>query len=633
VLKLHQSSRLISRALLLATLLGWTITPRAAAAPTGVTPAQVAAPAAMVIPAPVAISIPMRDGVRLGADLYLPAGKKPFPVLLSITPYAKAAMRRSIRGTWMAGGYAVVIVDSRGLGSSGGKWQPYINEGRDGYDVQQWIGRQSWCNGKIGMFGVSYPAYTQVAPAPYRSKYVEAIVPVSAQSDNYGSVWLTDGILHLAFGPRWAESEQAVADKREMPPIDWVKVAWTLPLGAIPSMLPIKSPFIVDVIQNEAYDAFWRAMSVRQKYSQMDVPALHVTGWYDDLSNETQLNFIGMSHSSRSQRSRRLQHLLIGPWGHGVPKFPQGDWVYGDIDFGTAPKIDFDAMEQRWFDFFLKGIKNGVDQEAPVRVFAMGANVWRNYQQWPPARAVSTSYYFHSEGFANTRFGNGTLNTTAPGTEPPDHYRYDPRNPVPTHGGHGCCDYQFSSIGPFDQSVIEQRPDTLVYTTAPLEKDVEIAGFPQVHLAFSTDVRDTDFFVTVSDVFPDGRSILITDGEARTRFRHSMERPQLLTPNKLVSITVRLWGTSNVFKEGHRIRVRITSSNFPRFARNLNSGKRAAEETAADIRVATQTIFHAAGRASSIVLPIIQAANTGRQRPSKGLTAISAARSRRLERQ
>ena len=448
MLKLHQSSRLISRALLIATLLSRTIMPYAAAATavtlaTDVTAAQVAGPIAMVIPAPVAISIPMRDGVRLGADLYLAAGKGPFPVLLSITPYAKGAMRRFIRGTWIAGGYAVVIVDSRGLGSSGGQWQPYINEGRDGFDVQQWIGRQSWCNGRIGMFGVSYPAYSQVAPAPYRSRYVRAIVPISAQSDNYGSVWLTDGILHLAFGPRGAESEQAVADKRKMPSIDWVKVVWTLPLDAIPRMLPIKSPFMVDVIQNEAYDGFWRAMSVRQKYSQMDVPALHVTGWYDDLSNETQLNFIGMSHSSRSRRSRGLQHLLIGPWGHGVPNFPQGDWVYGDVDFGTAPKIDFDAMEQRWFDFFLKGIKNGVNQEAPVRVFAMGANVWRNYQQWPPARAVPTSYYFHSDGFANTRFGNGTLNTTAPGTEPPDHYRYDPRNPVPTHGGHGCCDYQF----------------------------------------------------------------------------------------------------------------------------------------------------------------------------------------------
>jgi putative CocE/NonD family hydrolase len=268
-------------------------------------------------------------------------------------------------------------------------------------------------------------------------------------------------------------------------------------------------------------------------------------------------------------------------------------------------KIDFPSIQSRWFDYLLKGTQNGVDKEAPVKIFVMGANKWRDEQEWPLARAKPTRYYFHSTGFANSRFGDGTLSTAAPASEPADTFRYDPRNPVPTVGGHGCCDYTFQSIGPLDQRVTEQRPDVLVYSTDVLTDDTEVTGVVEAQLVFSTDVTDTDFFITLSDVYPDGRSIVVTDGEAKTRFRESTEHPTLLTPNKETPITIKLWGTSNLFKKGHRIRVRVTSSNFPRFARNLNSGKAPGDETEQDIRVATQKIFHANGHASSVVLPII----------------------------
>jgi uncharacterized protein len=566
--------------------------------------AQISTAAPSPAPTQHDVFIRMRDGVRLGADIYLPPGKGPFPVLLSITPYGKEVPGQ-FSVDWIANGYAIVMVDSRGKHSSGGELEFYTNEGHDGFDIQQWIGHQRWCNGRIGMFGTSYPAYVQLAPAIYRSKFVKAIIPVAAQQDNFSDVWSSDGILHPAFGPEvsaWLEAEH---EKKPLPPVDWAEIVWTLPLKAIPDKLPIRPSFWEKVLQHESYDDFWRAMSFRGHYSQMDVPALHVSGWYDDLSNDTQLNFIEMSRSSRSQYSRHWQHLLIGPWAHGVPHFPDGDWIYDDVNFGTAAKVNFDDVQRRWFDFHLKGIHNGVDQDAPVRIFVMGTNVWRNEQEWPLSRAVPTQYYLHSKGFANTRFGNGTLNQAAPVAEKPDSFRYDPRNPVPTHGGHGCCDFDFASVGPFDQSVTEQRPDVLVYTTPPLQDDVEVTGFPEAHLEFSTDVVDTDFFVTLTDVFPDGRSILITEGSLRARFRSSLERPQLLAPNQPDSVVVHLWGTSNVFKKGHRIRVRITSSNFPRFSRNLNSGKPAAEEAEDDIRVATTTIFHASGRVSALVLPII----------------------------
>ena len=553
------------------------------------------------------VPVPMRDAVALGADVYLPPGAGPFPVLLTITPYGKTGAGR-VAAAQLERGYAVVAVDSRGLRASKGKWEPYIHEAQDGFDVQQWVAKQAWCNGRIGMFGTSYPAYTQVAPAQYRQPNVKALVPISAQSDNYGSVWSSDGILHLAFSPVWAMQQEAIATNQRASAVDWTKVIWSLPLKNIPSMTGgVFSPFLADVIAHESHDDFWRRMSLRDKYGEMDVPAFHVTGWYDDLSMETQINFIGMSAKSKSEHARRWQKLLIGPWGHGVPRLTDPSFVFGDVDFGPNVKIDFQAMQAKWLDYHVKGVQNGLEQEAPVSIFVMGANVWRDEHEWPLARARATPYYLHSKGMANTRFGDGALSTEAPGDEPADRYRYDPRNPVPTYGGHGCCDYSFAAMGPLDQRVNQQRSDVLVYSTAPLTEDTEVTGIVEAKLVFSTDVPDTDFFVTLSDVYPDGRAIDITEGQARARFRAGNEKPTLVTPNREETISIKLWGTSNVFKQGHRIRVHITSSNFPRFNRNLNSGKPMAEETEADIRVANTSILHSATKASAIILPIVPA--------------------------
>jgi putative CocE/NonD family hydrolase len=555
------------------------------------------------------VLIPMRDGVGLAADLYIPPGAGPFPTLLTITPYGKNATARTA-ASYVSLGYVVVAVDSRGLRSSRGKWEPYVHEAKDGFDVQTWVAKQPWCNGKIGMFGTSYPAYTQVAPAQYRNPNVLALVPVSAQSDNFGSVWSSDGMLHLAFSPVWAMQQEAIATKQPAATVDWTKVVWTTPLKKIPEMTGVRSQFLADVIAHETHDAFWQAMSIRDKYGEMDVPALHVTGWYDDLSSETQTNFIGMSAKSKTEHARQWQHLIIGPWGHGVPRIADSGFVFGDVDFGKDVKIDFQNIQTRWFDYLLKGERNGVDKEAPVKIFVMGANKWRDEKEWPLARAKATPYYLHSNGFANTRFGDGTLSTTPPTNEPADHYRYDPRNPVPTYGGHGCCDYSFAAMGPLDQRVNQSRSDVLVYSTPVLTEDVEVSGIPELKIDFSTDVTDTDFFVTLSDVYPDGKAINVAEGQLRTRFRESLENPTLLTPNKEYTATVKLWGTSNVFKKGHRIRLHITSSNFPRYSRNLNSGKSLAEETDADMRVATQTINHSAAHASAIILPIVPSSIT-----------------------
>jgi len=552
------------------------------------------------------VLVPMRDGVRLAADVYRPDRDGAFPVLLSRTPYNKNGQRAT--ATFFAqNGYVAVVMDSRGLYASDGDWHPYVDEARDGYDTQQWIGRQPWSDGKIGMFGTSYPGFTQLLPAPYRSQYVKAIMPVAAQSDNYGAIWSTDGIYHLALALSWGPRQEALATEKATPAPSWVRVMNHLPLKSVMDVIGIHSQFVDDTIKHQSYDDFWRQMSIRDKYSEMDVAAFHITGWYDDLTRETIHNFVNMRRQSRSEHARRWQKLLIGPWGHGIRTDPR----YGEMDFGPQMATDSRALHLRWYDYHLKGVQNGLDKEAPIRIYVMGENVWRDEQEWPLSRAQATDFYLHSAGAANTRMGDGKLSDKAPADEPPDKYSYGPRFPTPTYGGHGSGgggitqDSAFSIHGPMDQRAIQQRNDVLVYSTEALGSDIEVTGPIRLRLFFSTDVSDTDFFATLSDVHPDGRAILITEGAMRTRFRESLEHQKLLTPHEVYEVTIPIWETSNVFKKGHRIRLHITSSNFPRFNRNLNSGKAMAEETEQDIRVANQVVLHDAKRPSSLVLPVI----------------------------
>lgn len=552
------------------------------------------------------VKVPMRDGVRLATDIYYPDGPGPFPVLLSRTPYNKDGAARNAE-FFAKNGYVAAVQDSRGLYASEGEWRPYIDEGQDGYDTQQWIGQQKWCNGKIGMFGRSYPAYTQVVTAPYRSPFVKAIMPEAAQSSNFEAVWSWNGIYHLALGLSWGPGQEAIHEKKPRPSPSWVEVMNHVPLKSSMDLIGIHSQFVADTLTHATYDDFWQRMSIREKYTQMDVPAFHLTGWYDDLVHETIANFVNMRKVSRSEYARRWQKLLIGPWGHGVRSDPK----YGDTDFGPEMLTDLLRLHLHWYDYQLKGVQNGVETEAPIRFFVMGENKWRDEQEWPLSRARTMRMYLNSRGHANTRMGDGMLSDKEPGSEPVDKYAYDPRYPVPTYGGHGSGgggitrDGAFSVQGPMDQRSIQQRNDVLVYTSDELSSDMEVTGTVELNLFFSTDVTDTDFFATLSDVNPDGRTILITEGAMRTRYRDSIQKTTLLTPDQLYEIKIPLWETSNLFKAGHRIRLHLTSSNFPRFNRNLNSGKAMADETEADVRVANQTIYHDQTHLSSLVLPVI----------------------------
>ena len=546
------------------------------------------------------LSVPMRDGVQLAADLYLPPGDGPFPVLLQLTPYDRSRVQRQAL-PYAEHGYAIVAVNSRGIYGSGGVWSPYVNEADDGYDTQKWIAEQAWCNGNIGMFGTSYPGFTQLLPAPMRHPAVKALVPVAAQSDNYGSIWSTQGLYHLALGLTWGTNQEAIANGRVRPAVNWMEVFTHVPLKTALSSYGLISPFVEDTLAHGAYDDFWKRMSVREKYHEMDVPALHITGWYDDLVHETVYNFVQMRKHSRSEQARRGQRLLIGPWGHGIRPRAQ----YGDAEFGHAVELDSQQLHLRWFEHYLKDVQNGIDSEAPVRIFVMGENVWRAEQEWPLSRARPTRLYLRSGGSANTRFGDGTLVPDLPASEMPDRYRYDPMNPTPTYGGSGCCGGGTTPHGPLDQRVNQSRQDVLVYTTEPLSDDTEVTGAIEFDLYFSTDVQDTDFFATISDVYPDGKAVLVAEGMLRARFRESIEEPSLLTPGDIYRVAITFWETSNLFRSGHRIRLHLTSSNFPRFARNLNSARPLGEGRASDIRIATQVIYHDSQRPSALVLPVI----------------------------
>ena len=559
------------------------------------------------------VRIPMSDGITLAADVFRPVETDPVPAILIVSPYSRTSTQARATA-WARRGYAVVFVDSRGTFDSEGEYYPYVNEGRDAYDVQQWIGQQAWSDGKVGMWGKSYPAFIELLSAPFGSPHLKAVIPVSSQSDNFYGIWYSRGLLNqgIAFiGALFLGGRLATIDPAA---INWMDLLTRLPLQETLDEEGLGSGYVADVIRHSTYDEFWRTMSLHDRYGKMDVPALHVGGWYDPNVRATIVNFTNMRERSKSEHARRWQRLIMGPWTHAnreiwfpMTAAPAESWDgrLGDTEFGPQAAIDHEKEHLRWFDYHLKGIDNGVEGEAPIKIFVMGENVWRDEWEWPLSRARSTRFYLRSQKSARTRFGDGRLSPQSPSDEQPDSYVYNPRNPVSTWGGPVCCTLGLAPGGPLDQRVNQSRQDVLVFSSDPFEEDTEVTGAIELQLFFSTNVPDTDFFATVSDVYPDGRAIFISQGMLRTRFRDSLTDPTMLTPGEIHEVIIKFSETSNVFKAGHRIRLHITSSDFPRFDRNLNTAKPVGIGTEADIRVAEQVIYHDEVHPSILTLPVI----------------------------
>lgn len=556
------------------------------------------------------VKVPMRDGVNLSADIYRPNAPGKFPTLLLRTYFDNAlAGKVQFALKFVEHGYAVVLEDVRGRFDSDGEWEPYKHEPEDGYDTEEWIGKQGWSNGKIGAYGTSYDGFTALMPAPLHSKHLVCMVPTRCQQTNFGHLY-NDGVMQInvvfmagvfyngrTMQPSLAQSLGAQPNALKL--VNWDEVFRRLPLITAVDDIIGDPSYIKEWIRHDKYDDYWASYGIKDKYQDIRAPAYLLTGWYDNLLLESLRNFAGFREHGGTPEARNGTKILIGPWTHGILDPKGHGW---DVDMGQDTNVDIDALHLRYFDHWLKGIKNGIDEEAPIRIFVMGANKWRDEHEWPLARTQWTNYYLGSNGRANTLDGDGTLSKSRPGQDGSvDKYAYDPNNPVPSWGG--LISMPQALQGPRDRRAIEKRTDVLVYTTAPLAEDTEVTGPVEVKLYAASSAVDTDFTATVIDVYPDGRAINICEGIRGARFRESLEHPTLIQPEKVYEFPISLWATSNLFKAGHRIRLEISSSNFPRYARNQNIGNPFG--TSAEIRTAEQTIHHDAQYASRLILPVI----------------------------
>ena len=567
------------------------------------------------------LPVKMRDGMTLYADVYRPDGPGPFPVALQRTPYDKSTTGSMTNLDPMKAarnGYAVVIQDTRGRYTSEGEFYAFRDEINDGYDTVEWAAAQPWSTGKVGMYGASYVGATQWLAAVARPPHLAAIVP-NVTASNYHEGWTYQGgAFELGFNVSWtllqltlanfgtlSSAKNVSSDKRQelVQAVNDMEAAFQhLPTEALPPLQGGLADYYYDWLAHPEFDQYWKNLCIEDNHSRLSVPAYNIGGWYDIFLGGTIRNFLGMSKNGGTDDARRGQKLLIGPWQHGS----RGGSVVGDHYFGLAADAmaaDLDGVHFRWFDHWLKGIDNGVLDEAPVRIFVMGDNVWREEQEWPLARAQNTNYYLRSLGKANSSRGDGSLSVQPPGDEPPDVYLYNPADPVPTKGGGLCCNPYFAANGAFDQQEIEARPDVLVYSTPALEQDVEVTGPISVTLWAATSATDTDFTAKLVDVCEDGCARNLTDGIIRARYRDSSSQASFVEPGRAYQYTIDLWATSNVFQRGHRIRVEISSSNFPRFDRNTNTGNVIAGD--ADFRPALQTVLHDAQHPSHISLPVV----------------------------
>ena len=561
--------------------------------------------------------VSMRDGVLLSVDIYQPTTPGRYASLLSITPYDNNAGWKE-RAKWFAArGYAVVLADTRGRYDSDGEWDPFgAKQKTDGYDLVEWIAKQPWSNANVGMYGPSYMGWETWWTATQGPPSLKAIVPEVAPPDAFSNAPYQNGVLvswifdwaammagrtgqEVAPGPKGGFVNERAQDLMHTPYLDVNRNRGVLDA-------PWFETWIRD---NLATSAYWKAISYQTKesYARVTVPSLAVSGWFDGNHPGTPMNYLSMKVLGATPEARRPR-FVIGPWYH----WPVATRVLGGIDYGAAAAIDWDGYVTRFFDHYLKGVDNGVERDAPVHVFVMGANEWRAEQDWPLPRTQWTKFFLRSQGKANSIRGDGGLSPTAPsGPEPADSYIYDPATPTrdPFFGSQNS---RGDIDGAFDTRLSAINDDVLVYTTPVLTEDVEVTGPITAKLYAATSARDTDWMMRLVDVRPDGSTAFLTDGVIRARNRDpdnqgrfTAERFTTITPNQVYEYTLEFWrGTANVFAKGHRIRVEISSSFFPYYLRNLNTGEDNVGLATGSV-VATQTIHHSSRFPSHIVLPVI----------------------------
>lgn len=570
------------------------------------------------------VPVVLRDGTSLATDVYRPDAPGRFPVLVNRLPYNKelvALVNFSFdvaRG--VGAGYAVVVQDTRGRFGSGGTFDPFVHEADDGADTIAWAAAQPWSTGAVGMVGGSYFGATQWTAATAGPEALRAIAPFVTTDQYYESWAYQGGAFELGFNLHWTLSSLAFGELqrrlgagtaglddlgRLVAAVDGNEELYRRrPLVRLPELGDL-APYYDEWLAHPSYDDFWRRSAPREAWDRITVPALNMGGWWDLFLAGTLANFAGMRRHGGSDQARAHQRLVIGPWAHGATTgwFPERS--YGLLS--GLDGVDLTGIQLRWFDWLLKGIDNGAEHDKPVRLFVMGANRWREADDWPLPETTFVDYFLHSGGRANTAGGDGTLSPETGGAEPEDVYLYDPRNPVPTVGGATFLPGLFigANAGPRDQRSVEARHDVLCYTSEPLDAPLEVVGPLRLVLWASSSAPDTDFTGKLVDVWPDGRAENLADGILRARYRESLSDPSPLRPETPYELEIDLVATAYVFPAGHRIRLEVSSSNFPRFDANTNTGGTIAEETDADVRQAVNRVFHDHGRPSRLVLPVV----------------------------
>jgi len=555
------------------------------------------------------VTAKMRDGVVLRADIYRPKADGKFPVLLQRTPYNKTngadfGMKAAARG------YVAIIQDVRGRFTSDGDWYTFKNEANDGYDTVEWAAALPYSNGKVGMWGGSYVGATQMLAAMAHPPHLAGICP-GVTASNYHDGWTYQGgAFEQWFNESWASGlAQDTFNRAIRKNTNALVSVYNLPLSNYPlfnfdaAFAPtagVLAPYFLDWLEHPNYDDYWKQISIEEHFGEINVPVLSVAAWYDIFLGGSLRNYEGIKAHGGSDAARRGQHLLVQVGGHAGP----GRHV-GDLDFGPAADENTgDEIVLKWYDFLFKGVQNEFAGK-PVKIFVMGANEWRDEDDWPLARAQSTKYFLHAVKSASSLRGDGSLSTTAPRAETPDEYVYDPGNPAPTVGGPLCCDAEHLAPGPHDQRAVEAREDVLVYSTPAFTQDTEITGPVALELFAKSSAVDTDFTAKLVDVAPDGYAQNLTEGIVRARYRDSQEKASFLNAGQIYKLTIDLWATSNVFRKGHRLRLEVSSSNFPRFDRNLNNGENPA--FAVNFVSATNTIYHDSEHPSALLLPFVPA--------------------------
>jgi putative CocE/NonD family hydrolase len=554
--------------------------------------------------------VKMRDGVLLAADIYHPTGEGKYPVLLQRTPYSKnlqadLAIKAATRG------YVVIVQDVRGRYASEGDWYPFKYESQDGYDTVEWAAALPYSDGRVGMFGESYVGATQVLAAIAHPPHLAAIAP-SDTASNYHRNWTYQGgAFQQGFNQSWTSILAVDTVSRHLARIinssDQSRI---LPLSQYPlvnfSALPEEkdwtakyAPYLLDWMSHPSFDEYWKRWSIEDHYADIQVPALTITAWYDIFQDGALRNYQGFRTEIGNATARNNQWLLVAIGGHAGA----GRYI-GDLDFGqAAASYSEDDTVLSWYDFQFKGVDNGWARSKPVRIFVMGSNTWREEEQWPLVRAQQARYFLHSSGQANSSTGNGTLSQEVPHSEMSDKYSYDPQDPVPTTGGPLCCDPVHLPAGPKDQRRVELRKDVLIYSAAPFAHDTEVTGPIAVELYVKSTAVDTDFTAKLVDVWPTGYAQNLSEGILRAKYRESQSTSSLLVPGQVYKIRLDLEATSNVFLAGHVLRLEISSSNFPRFDRNLNTGIDDANST--HLVTATSTILHDEKHPSVLLLPTV----------------------------